>query len=258
MKSRHCCKMSSTQVFSALQDWYATSPGRYLLHGINDCLDSLLPRLFGYYAVQIGCLDQGRDMLAKSRINNCIHLGVATGSVDLLANADYLPFKEDSLDLVLLLHTLDFAHDPHSILREIDRILIPEGHVVIVGFNPMSLYGLRKVLPGQKNRVPWCGRFYSLIRLRDWLSLLGFDTLVSHCLGHRPPMQYSGLQQYLVIAEKVGHRLAPSLGALNVVLAQKKEATLTPIRPRWVPHQGLLAGNFTEPSTREVSRGCIR
>ncbi|MCP4409612.1 MAG: class I SAM-dependent methyltransferase [Gammaproteobacteria bacterium] len=228
------------------------------MHGINDCLDSLLPRLFGYYALQIGCLDQRMDMLAQSRINHCIHLGIVAGSVDLLAKADYLPFKKDSLDLVLLLHTLDFAHDPHGILREIDRILIPEGHVVIVGFNPMSLYGLWKVLPGQKNRVPWCGRFYSLIRLRDWLSLLGFDTLANHCLGHNPPIQNSGLHKYLAIAEKVSHRLAPSLGALNVVLAQKKEATLTPIKPRWVPHQGLLPGNLAEPSTREVSRDSIR
>lgn len=246
--------MSSAQIFLALQDWYSSRLGRSLLHGINDCLDSLLPRLFGYYALQIGCLDQGMDMLAKSRINHRIHLGIATGSVDLLANADYLPFKEDSLDLVLLLHTLDFARDPHGILREIDRILIPEGHVVIVGFNPLSLYGLWKVLPGQRKRVPWCGRFYSLIRLRDWLSLLGFDTLVSHCLGHKLPIQYSGLQQYLATVEKIGHRMVPSLGALNVVLAQKKEVILTPIRPRWVPHQGLLAGNLAEPSTRKISR----
>jgi SAM-dependent methyltransferase len=57
---------------------------------------------------------------------------------------DALPFPNQSLDLVLLPHTLELARDPHDTLREVERVLVPEGRVVIVGFNPASLWGLRQ------------------------------------------------------------------------------------------------------------------
>jgi SAM-dependent methyltransferase len=254
MKTRHHCKSSSEQIFSALQDWYSSSVGDFLLCDIKSCLDSLLPKLFGYYALQVGYPNHRMDMLAASRVKCRFYLDVTPGPIDLLATADDLPIKEDSLDLILLLHTLDFAQDPHKILREIDRTLIPEGHLVVVGFNPVSWYGFWKVFSGQRNRVPWCGQFYTAARLRDWLSVLGFDVLRNHCLGYRPPIQYSGLQRYLAFTDRVGPRVFPYMGGVNVMLAQKKVATLTPIRPRWLSSRGFMAGNLTEPSTREVVR----
>lgn len=254
MKTRHQCQLNSEQIFSALQDWYSSSVGRFLLLDIKSCLDSLLPKLFGYYALQIGYPDHGLDMLSASRVKYRFYLDATPGPIDLLADANALPIKEDSLDLVLLLHTLEFTQDPHKILREIDRTLIPEGHLVIVGFNPLSWYGCWKIFSTQRNRVPWCGRFYTAARLRDWVSVLGFDVKKSHYLGFRPPIQYSGLQRYLTFTDRVGPRIFPYLGGVHVMLAQKKVATLTPIRSRWRPSRGFIAGNLTEPSTREVAR----
>lgn len=248
-------KLSSSQIRFDLKAWYASGVGGYLLQDIKAHLDDILPSLFGYYALQIGELDAKTDMLASSRIRHRIRLDVTQGSIDLLGRPDDLPFKQDSLDLILLLHTLDFSLDPHRILREVDRTLIPEGHLLIVCFNALSLYGLWKMLPGKKKRAPWCGTFYSSARLRDWLSLLGFDTLNSRNLGHRPPVNYVGLQHHLSFVEKFGNRFVPYLGGVHVMLAKKKVATLTPIRPRWLPRRKLLAGNLTEPSTRGSSHG---
>lgn len=252
MKTRHHCELTHVQVSAALRAWYASKVGEFLLNDTKAQLDLLLPQIFGFYALQIGYLSSGVDMMASSRIKRRIKLDFNPEDVDLLANPDNLPFQEDSLDLILLMHCLDFAEDPHQILREVDRTLIPEGHVVIVGFNPASLYGVWKMLQQRKNRVPWCGRFYTTGRLRDWLSLLGFNTLVSSTLGFRPPIQHTGLQQRLAFVERAGIKFAPYLGGIHVILAQKKVATMTQIRTRWFQRRSLLAGNLTEPSMRDV------
>ena len=255
MKTLHHCELSSGQIYSDLKIWYSSGVGGFLLQDLKVHLDALLPRLFGYYALQIGDLDSKTDMFAASRIRHQIRLDINPGTIDLLGRADDLPFKQDSLDLILLLHTLDFAQNPHRILREIDRTLIPEGHVLIVGFNSLSLYGLWRMVPGRKRHVPWCGTFYTAARLKDWLSLLGFDTLETRNLGHRPPVNYAGLQHYLAFVERFGNRFVPYLGGVHVMLAKKKVATLTPIRPRWLPRRKLMSGNLAEPSTRETSHG---
>ena len=251
MKTRHNCESTHEQISSALRAWYASKVGAFLLNDIKAQLDLLLPQIFGFYALQVGCLGCGVEMLASSRIKRRIKLDFDPKDVNLLASPDNLPFQEDSLDLILLMHSLDFAEDPHRILREVDRTLIPEGYVLIIGFNSVSLYGVWKLFQRRKNRMPWCGRFYTSARLKDWLSLLGFDILVSNTLGFRPPIQHIGLQQRLVFAEKTGIKFVPYLGGIHVILAQKKLATLTPLRRRWFPRRSLLAGNLTEPSTRE-------
>jgi SAM-dependent methyltransferase len=252
INTRHHFEFTNTDLYSALNVWYQSPVGRLLLTEIRAQLDVMLPRLFGYYALQVGDLAASIDLMASSRIKQRFCLDMNPGSVDLLAKADELPFQQDSLDLILLMHSLDFAEDPHRVLREVDRTLIPEGHVVIVGFNPMSLFGLWKITPGHKNRVPWCGCFYRCSRLKDWLSLLGFKALASNNLGFRPPIQHMGLQHRLEFLERVGVRYLPYFGSIHVILAQKKVATLTPIKPRWRSRKSLLAGNLTEPSAREL------
>lgn len=256
MKVRYSCDLTHAQISTGLRTWYASKVGDILLDDIQIQLDAWLPQIFGFYALQIGFLGHKTDLLINSRIKRRITLDfIQENNVNLLANPDNLPFQEDSLDLVLLMHTLDFAEDPHRILREIDRTLIPEGHLIIIGFNPASVYGVWKLMQWRKNRVPWCGRFYTSARLRDWLSLLGFDVLASSTQGFRPPVQHTGLQQRMVILEKAGARLVPYLGGIHVILAQKKVVSLTPVRSRWIPRRSLLAGNLTEPSTRKMERG---
>lgn len=255
MNVSYCCDLTHAQISIGLRAWYASKVGDILLNDVQTQLDAWLPRIFGFYALQIGYFGHKADLLANSRIKRRITLDFVQENVGILANPDNLPFQEDCLDLVLLMHTLDFAEDPHRILREIDRTLIPEGHLIIIGFNPASIYGVWKLMQRRKNRVPWCGRFYTSTRLKDWLSLLGFDVLASYTQGFRPPVQHTGLQQRMAILEKAGARLVPYLGGIHVILAQKKVVSLTPVRSRWFPRRRLLAGNLTEPSTRNVEHG---
>ena len=253
MKTRHRCNANSDQVSIALQSWYATRVGDVVIGALKQKLDSLLPQLFGYYALQIGQVSSHVDLLSGSRIKHQLRMGINGDRADLRSSADALPFHEDSLDLILLIHCLEFTHAPHRILREVDRTLIPEGHVVIVGFNPISTYGLTKALFQWQSRIPWCGRFYSTPRVRDWLSLLGFVTVDTHYVAFSPPIQRWGLHKRFAFLERAGKSVLPYCGGVYALLAQKKLATLTPIRPRWRPRRRLLAGNLTEPSTREVS-----
>ena len=255
MRTRHSCELSPAELGVALRQWYATSLGGVLLGHLKGQLDNLLPQLFGYHVLQIGHVAPELNLLASSRIKHRIVMDPSAGDAAVLGSPNALPFQEDSLDLILLLHSLDFAREPHRVLREVDRTLIPEGHAIIIGFNPVSFYGLGKLLLQWRNRVPWCGRFYTRSRVKDWLSLLGFQTLASEYFGYSPPINHRGFQQQLEFVERIGTFTVPYVGGLYVMLAQKKLATLTPVRTRWRATRTLLPGNLTEPTTRRRHGG---
>ena len=96
---------------------------------------------------------------------------------DIIADVDDLPFLEHSIDVCLLSHALEFSLDPHHVVREANRVLIPNGYLVITGFNPFSLAGLNKFIPYRKNNTPWDERFFSAMRVKDWLHLMGYEIL---------------------------------------------------------------------------------
>jgi SAM-dependent methyltransferase len=252
MKTHHRCRLSPAQLSASLHQWYGTLAGQDLLDAIKGSLDRVLPGLFGYYALQVGCVSAETDMLEYSRVKHRLYVDVVRDQTQVMGVPEALPLQGDSIDLVLLMHSLDFTRDPHRILREVDRVLIPEGHVVVVGFNPVSLYGLWKGFLLWQRRVPWCGRFYSGARIRDWMSLLGLETLDVQHVGFRPPIQRPGLSQRLEVLERMGMVAAPYFGAVRILLAQKRVATLTPIRPRWGPRRSILAGNLPEPTPRQA------
>ncbi len=248
------CRKPSAEISRDLRAWYATSPGQYLLDSLQAQLDRTVPELFGYYALQVGNIAPPRDLLAASRIRHRVLMDCEAEFGDVGGMADALPFETDSLDLVFLAHALEFAQHPHQILREVDRTLVAEGHVVILGFNPLSLFGVWKLAAGWRHALPWCGRFYTTVRIRDWLSLLGFETLDCGYAAFWPPFQRAGLIRRLVKLEGLGSRWFPYLGGAYVILARKRVATLTPIKPRWRPRRSVLAGNLTEPTTRSIER----
>jgi SAM-dependent methyltransferase len=228
-----------------LRAWYAADPGQALLDGLQQRLDAWVPELFGYHALQIGNLAPGRDLLAASRIRHRLLIDPVPGQGQVAAQAERLPVAAETVDLVLLPHGLEFSPTPHEILREIDRVLVPEGHLILAVFNPLSLYGGLRLALGWRGRAPWCGRFYGAWRVRDWLSLLGFDTLRCQSYGFRFPL---GDRRRLQLMEHLGERWTPYLGGVSLILARKRVATLTPIRPRWRPGKGILRGGLTQPT----------
>ncbi len=244
---------------SRLQQWYSDALGQRLLESERRELDEILPNLFGYHLVQVGqpvC----EDLLQASRISHRLVVeemaAEASPAPGLRGRADALPLQRDSVDVVLLPHTLEFASRPHEVLREAERVLVAEGHVVILGFNPWSLWGLWRLLRGRRGHPPWCGTFRSLLRLRDWLALLGFDTVMTRMYFYRPPLRNAALMQRLSFLERLGGHWWPILGGAYVLVARKRVVGLTPIRPRWRPRRrGLVQVDLARRVPAQRPRG---
>ncbi len=239
-----------------LRKWYTTPLGGLLQQVEREQLDDLLPEVFGYHLLQVGA-NCGVSLLEHSPIRHRVLLDsdLRAPGCGLVADATRLPVAGDSVDAVLLHHVLEFSPDPHLALREVERVLIPEGVAVVVGFNPYSLWGLRGWARRRPGDAPWCGRFLSPSRVRDWLALLGFEVLESRCRVYRPPLQHRGLQRRLAFLETWGGRWWQPLGGLYVILARKRVATITPIRPRWGRHRRLVAPGLAEPTSRSRADG---
>ncbi len=243
-----------------LRDWYEQPLGYILRHTEQDLLEEILPNVFGYHILQIGSLGWQTNLLAASRINHHMVLDpdctAADRQVSLYGRPDALPIAADSVDAVMLPHTLEFERAPQQVLREAERVLIPEGHMIILSFNPWSLWGLGRFAFRRKDAAPWCGHFISLSRLRDWLALLGFEIEASHGLFYRPPLQNRAVMRKLQFAESLGKQWWPFLGAVNVTVARKRVSTLTPIKPRWRPRRSLRAAGLVGPSARCDKNEC--
>ena len=227
-----------------LRAWLAGPAGRRLLEEERRVLEEVLQGLFGYYLIQLGAAPA--DLLAGSRVRHRWVLDPAPdggdGAPHVLALPGALPVGTDLVDVVLLHHVLEFSEDPHQVLREVERVLIPEGHVVVVAFNPWSLWGAWRLLrrPFGREEAPWSGRFLAPGRLKDWLGLLGLEPVLLRPVLFRPPGVGDGLARRLAPAARCAERWVPFLAGVAVLVARKRVATLTPIRPRWRPRRSLL------------------
>jgi SAM-dependent methyltransferase len=218
------------------REWFASSLGRYLLQEEEQFLAQILPDLFGYHALQIGQMVPD-DLLAGCRIRHRCVVDVARPSVPglsaLQAHPEQLPFAKDSLDLVFIHHALDGASSPHALLREASRVLIPEGHLLIVGFNPWSLWGLWRMFRLPWAELPWLRRPLSPHRLADWLTLLGFEVVGLESACFIPPLTHASIRRRFSWLELLGRRYWSQRGAAYVLLARKHVSCLTPVDMRW-------------------------
>ncbi len=144
-----------------------------------------------------------------------------------------LPIATQSMDLVLLPHVLEFAADPHQILREVDRVMMPEGRLIVIGFNPWSLWGLRQALGRRGEDHPWCGDFISMVRLKDWLALLGFDVSAGRLVCYVPPMANERWLKRFSFMEAAGDRWWGIAGGVYMMQAIKRVQGMRLITPRW-------------------------
>lgn len=244
----------SATVRTRLRQWFCTPSGEALLEAEQGRAAEILPNLFGYYIAQVGLLEQ-RDLLGPSRIARRFVLNIDPGEQSgdtqrAECRADALPIASSCMDVVVLPHTLEFEDDPHQVLRESERVLIGEGHIVIFGFNPWSLWGASRSLLKWRRMPPWCGRFIRLARLKDWLSLLGFDIVEHRSFYFRPPLRGRRAIARSAFLEKAGERWWPYFGAVYVVVARKRVVTLTPVKPQWKTPR-LVATGFAKPTVRD-------
>ncbi len=154
------------------------------------------------------------------------------GEATLYCDTVQLPFATSSTDLVVLPHVLEFSTNPHDTLREAERILLPEGHIVLSGFNPLSLWGVRRLLD-RGGEYPWKGKFISLLRLRDWLALLGFEVMAGRMGCYTPPVRTETWIHRSQFMDRAGDRWWPMLGGIYFLVAKKRVTGMRLIRPNW-------------------------
>ncbi len=233
-RQQHSVQNSNTD----LDGWLSQSSGAYVRVWEQTLLDQLTADIFGYNALQIG-LPQ-IDCLAASRMpnkwiaNNVLMPG-ARNPIALLHDFEDLPFETQSLDLVVLPHVLEFANEPHQVLREVERVLIPEGRVIICGFNRASLWGARQAMGRFAGQyfLPRNGDFISLLRLKDWLKLLNMEVDRAHFGCYAPPFDNQTWLSRFQFMENAGLRWWPYLGAVYVVQAVKRVKGMHLIGPAW-------------------------
>ena len=241
-----------------LEAWYGSGLGREVAGQELACLRDMLEGVFGHYILQVGGGEVFRETVATSQVRHAISLPPARQpeglGMRIVASPEALPIASDSLDAVFLPHTLDFAGDPRQVLREAERVLIPEGRLLLFGFNALSPWALvRLARPG---RMPWCGGFLTRYRVGDWLSLLGFDVEWQRMLVFQAPWGGSRWCSGSVLAA-AGSRYWPALGGVYALRAVKRVSTLTPLRPSWKTRRRLLPGGAVEPTVRGSNRAPV-
>lgn len=236
-----------------MQDWFARLPGTALVGQELQVMQQLLPRLFGYHIVQIG-MPAGQPYFRDSPISHRLQLQVegqeCVAEATLRCRTDALPLLAESMDVVLLPHTLEFSATPHKLLRECERILIEDGHLIIIGFNPWSLCGLWRLFLRWRGAPPWNGRFYSHNRIKDWLSLLDLELLRTTRCFYRPPLQRESFMRRLRFLEKLGAYCWSYFGGVHIMVARKRVVPLTPLKVRWRREPGVIGAGVAEPSAR--------
>ena len=231
--------MSNVNPAATPEAWLATPLGQYVLEREQAYIDKTVADVFGYNALQIGMASV--DLLRANRMPLRFAAG-PDGGAQVRAHAAELPVASASIDLVLLPHVLEFADNPHQILREAERVLVPDGHLVVTCFNPMSLWGAWHSF-GQRDTYPWRGRFIHLLRLKDWLSLLGFE-LAGGAMGcYAPPCTSQKWLERWRFMDAAGDRWWPFSGAVSFLHAIKRVRGMRVITPRWAqpPRRAQLA-----------------
>lgn len=215
--------------------WLNTPLGQYVLRWTQQRCDQTVSDVFGFNAVQLGL--PGQPLLSANRMPLRVTLA-EKGPVDLRADLTQLPLDSQSIDLVVVPFGLDFDSDPHQVLREIERVLRPEGQLVIIGFNPWSLWGLRCQFQRLLFRLfqrpcvfPWNGRYLSIPRLRDWLQLMGFEVERGAFGAYIPPCQSERWLRRCAFLELAGDRWWGFAGGVYLLRAVKRVSGMRLLKP---------------------------
>lgn len=212
-----------------LSEFLRSPQGRYVLAWEQQHLDRAVSDIFGYHALQLGlpevdALRENRMPLRLCAADRRREEGDGGCTLRVLNRYEELPFATQSIDLVVMPHILEFATEPHQVLREVDRVLVPEGQVVITGFNPLSLWGLRQFLTrlGMEPYLPREGQFIALPRIKDWLKLLSFEVNRGRFGCYLPWVRSDRWLQRWRFMDRAGDRWWPVLGSIYMVTAVKR------------------------------------
>lgn len=187
-----------------------------------------LPNLHGHYLLQYSGWNKKAICSTSLQYDFFVTSDCSGGAqVDFLQ----LPFREHSMDCVVMHHVLERTENPHQALREGASTVVPNGYIVIVGFNPWSLWGVSRYVP--KNKGPSDGRYISASRVADWLNLLGYRIEQLEQTQFLPPFACEMMPGFSNKVDMFANWLGVSGGGVYILVARKLVAGRMPIRPQW-------------------------
>lgn len=238
-----------------ISDWLQTPLGTALLQQEARVVEEALDGIFGEQCLQIGIWGDKRTFISYSRLQRAAVVAESgTAQPCFVGDFRQLPIKTDSIDAVLLPHTLDFDDRPHAVLREVDRVLRRDGRLIVLGFKPGGIWGLRRLIPGAA-MPPGAENLISERRLRDWMQLLDMRVLGRERYFFRWPLTGNKARGSARWEER-GQSWWPELAACYMLSAQKRVSPITPVRPVW-RHNRAVVG-LAKPSTRTTHASRIR
>ncbi len=227
--------------------WFETPLGQHLLFREQNYFDHAVSDVFGFNAVQVGM--PRVDFLRNSRIPLRVTCAVEAPAA-VRADPMFLPLDSQSLDLLLMPHVLEFSAHPHQVLREAERVLRPEGRLVLSGFNPRSLWGLARWLLGSERGYPWSGNFLNVSRVKDWMVLLGLEVASGSMCCYRPPINRESWLRRLRFMEPAGDRWWAMGGGVYFLQAIKRVHGMRVIMPDW--KNPVSAAPLLTPAARKI------
>lgn len=240
-----------------IQSWFQSPLGQSVLETEERVLEQLLPGYFGYHLFQLS--PQERPLFASSVIQHKVKMtGEVTTDVDanhdsMAAKATQLPFAEDSLDVVLLHHMLEFTNSPQNLLREAARVSLPMGQLVVVGFNPVSLWGLCKPFGKIRGKQPWTGRFVPPGQLMDWLTLLNFTIdRAQYCMYGVPTVSGTKTPDF---THGLSRNANWPFGGVYVIVARKQTGSMIKMKPVWQRSPSFGKLSVVRPARPATGRG---
>jgi SAM-dependent methyltransferase len=238
--------------------WLTCFLGKSLLESETKALTKMLAGKYGKQTLLLGVPHQN-SLLQSSAIARKYLLSPLLNrdkSYHYIEGDFYdLPIQSGSVDQVILPHTLELLDNPHQLLSEACRIVKPEGCIFILGFNPYSMWGLRKYLV--KNlTIPWTRSFISSRQVINWLALADFELEKQNMILFRPPTQHQSLYKKFKFLEWIGKKCYKAFGGVYILQAKAKVTPLTPIRLHWTQELSgtrITAGTIPGPSIRNHS-----
>ncbi|MCP4413950.1 MAG: class I SAM-dependent methyltransferase [Gammaproteobacteria bacterium] len=230
--------------------WGDIPSSKILRNLIQQQLDLILPSVHGYSLITLGELTNDFDYSAAA-IANIISINCGLDN-DVIALPHNLPLASDDIDAIFIPLLIEQSEFPHQLLREVTRSLRPGGKLILVTFNPISVWGIYRLFLSQTGKRPWCFPFYRLGRLIDWMSLLGLEITVEHGLFAKlPGSEYKRHWKSRGKDKHIGSKGYSRFGALNFLVVEKKIKTLTAIRPTWGQSRMINPG-VIEPSSKVI------
>ena len=234
-----------------LAAWLQGPAGRSVAEQESAIAGEILADLFGYHIVQLGN-PYPAPLVGASRISHAVVVGDLERPASLAARHDALPLASGSVDVLVLPHQLEFSPQPHEVLREAERVLIAEGHLLLFGFAPASWYGLWRLGLGWRGEVPWAGQFLRRARLADWLKLLGLEVVRAGGCSYRPPLGNPRRFERLAWMERLGRHFWPRLGNCYWLLARKRVLGVRPLPALRARRVRLAATGAVETGMRQA------